>query len=187
MIKSEKPRRYIMDIIKNNWKLILSVLLLFTGLIFLLGPRYIKYLNSRRAKDLPRIPVDFKSDGFSSPDFIKGKTTTTVVPEEKYDGPAVHFSGEKFYPKTVRLEQNASGIGCLLKIFNDGSKPLTVRLGPYEMSVKNNYGSQYPPIPSGKYMIIDPRFGRQREEFLDFEHSERKFSAEIDSSCLPAQ
>lgn len=171
-----------------SWSWIIIIPILLIGIIFLLGPKYIKYLQH---KGHAVRPIPTSSEAQQSKKIIKPNIptdhniTTTVKGESEYNGPETHYKNGKFSPLEVKLKQDLSGFGCLLKIFNDDSSPLTIRLGPYEQSLKYNYGYKYPFIPGGGYMIIDPRFNRSREEFLDLAHPENKFYVNIDKSCLP--
>ncbi len=110
---------------------------------------------------------------------------TNVLPENKYDGPVVIYKDGVFSPPVIQLKTSTSDMGCLLKISNDSGSPLVIRLGPYDMSLKENYGRKYPEVPAGKSMVIDPRFGRKKEEFINLASPAEKFLMEIDESCLP--
>ena len=149
------------------------ILVILAFLVWFGGPFYLKFLSSRYHPEPGETPLK-----------ING-STTNALPESSYNGPVVNYKNGQFSPPTVQLKVSASGMGCLLKVQNQDQNPLTIRLGPYTMSLKDNYGQKYDPIPPGKYLIFDPRFGMTKEEFLNLNRPEEKFEVEVDSSCLP--
>lgn len=157
------------------------IFIIFLAGIKIVGPYYLKYL----AKDQPQPEL---SKSLFSPTTSKPNDGSIAPVEVKnadeYRGGVVRYKETGFAPSNIKLEENGTGFGCLLKIVNDGKSPLVVRLGPYEMSVKSNYGVKYDPILSGGEMLIDPRFGRRTEEFLNFQKPEHKFTIEFGTTCV---
>lgn len=170
-----------MNFLRKNWFWFLLVFVIFLAGIRILGPYYLKYL----AKDQPQpeLPKSLFVPATDKPN------NNTIAPVEvknadEYRGGVVRYKESGFSPSQIKLEESGTGFGCLLKIANDSKSPLVVRLGPYDMSVKDNYGVKYAPIPSGGEMLLDPRFGRRTEEFLNFQKPEHKFMIEFGTTCV---
>lgn len=164
--------------IKKNWPWIILALALFLCSAFFLGPLWIKYLSSQKANQIEGpSPVEPEKNS----DLIK----TDVKSSGENLKAVVRYLNNRFVPEKIKLKNDYTGFGCLLKIINESSKPLTIRLGPYPLSKRENYGRKYDPIPVKDFMIIDPRFGKGSEEFLNLRSPEEKFFVEIDKSCLP--
>ena len=170
-----------MDFLRKNWFWFLSVFIIFLVGIRVFGPYYLKYLG--RSEQKPTLP-----ENLFSPETEKFDnriiTPTTVKGADDYKGPVVRYKESGFSPSRIKLEENETGLGCILKIANDGNEPLIVRLGPYEMSIKSNYGFKYDPVPPGGEILIDPRFGRRTEEILNFNKPQDKFFIEFGASCV---
>jgi len=159
-----------MEHIKENWKWFLAVFLILIALIIFLGPRYIDFLSYLN-----------RFTGSSSENF-RG-ANTEVKPSDDFVGQVIHYTDQGFSTPQLFMKQDYSGLGCLLQIKNKSGDALVLRLGPYPKSLQNNYGQQYESLPSGESMIIDPRYGRTQEEFLNLSNPEQKFSVKFDSSC----
>ncbi len=145
------------------------------------GPYLLELLKSAERGSGRASPSAEKSNSASDNNMIN----ISAEPEENFDGLEVDYTDHGFEPAKLKL-QAGSKFGCLLKIKNGSKQDLTVRLGPYEKTVLDNYGQKYSPIPPGKYMIIDPLFNLRQEEFLNFYQPGQKFKLEIDQSCLPS-
>lgn len=161
------------------WFLLVFVVFLIG--IRIVGPHYLRYL----AKDQPQseppkslfVPTTSKpNDNSIAPVEVKNA--------DEYRGGVVRYKESGFSPTKIKLEEGGTGFGCLLKIINDSKDPLIVRLGPYEMSVKDNYGVKYDPVPSGGEILLDPRFGRRTEEILNFNKPQDKFFIEFGTTCI---
>ena len=169
-----------MYFLRKNWFWALLVFILFLVLIQILGPYYLKYLSREKEPALPEsliLPAPDKSGNVPA-------TPVTVKNADEYRGQVIRYKESGFSLSRIKLEQDETGLGCILKIANDSKDPLIVRLGPYEMSVKSNYGFKYNPIPSGGEILIDPRFGRRTEEILNFNKPQDKFFIEFGTTCI---
>ncbi|MDP3710127.1 MAG: hypothetical protein Q8R29_00160 [bacterium] len=170
-----------MNFLRKNWFWFLLVFIVFLAGIKIVGPYYLKYL----AKDQPQteLPKSLFAPTTSKPN-DNSIAPVEVKNADEYKGSVVRYKESGFSPSQIKLEEDGTGFGCLLKIINDSKDPLIVRLGPYEMSVKSNYGFKYDPIPPGGNILIDPRFGRRTEEILNFNRPQDKFLIEFGPACV---
>lgn len=170
-----------MNFLRKIWFWFLLVFIIFLVAVKILGPYYLKYLAKDQQQ--PELPKSLSTPTTSkSNDSII--TPVTIKSADEYKGQVVRYKESGFSPSKIKLEENGTGFGCLLKIVNESKNPLVVRLGPYEMSVKDNYGVKYDPIPSGGEILIDPRFGRRTEEILNFNKPQDKFFIEFGTTCI---
>lgn len=174
-----------MNFLQKNWFWLLLIFILFLAGTKLFGPYYLKYLNKNEGATpvLPKnlFPSTPSTQSDKSPEI---PTPVTVKNPDEYRGGVVRYKEGGFLPANLKLEEKGTGFGCLLKIVNESKSPLVIRLGPYEMSVRDNYGVKYTPMPAGGEILIDPRFGRRTEEFLNFQKPEHKFTIEFGKTCI---
>lgn len=160
---------------RQYWEHLLISLLILGGLIWILGGSYLKFLAQKYYYEKTSETSQIRNLGPSV-------TESVIKLEGSYDGAVINYT-ERGFDKT---ETDITRPSCLLKIQNQSSQSLTLRLGPYELSRKSNYGQKYADIKPGDNMIMDPRYGRSREEYLNYQNPVQKFYVNIDSACQPA-
>lgn len=93
----------------------------------------------------------------------------------------VIYTDKGFSAKSVSISEN-KGMGCLVAIQNDSSKPLTFRVGPYEEGKEK--GSAHPAIEPGQSQTFDPRYsGYEELPFYSKENSKHQFKVIYEPSC----
>lgn len=176
-----------MDLLRKKLTWLIIALLIFIGLVKWIGPYYMQYLSKSTYHTQPVSGQDGTSSDNQLPTQKPGtpNPSTVVKPADEYGGRVVNYSDHKFTPNKINLKQEDPGYGCFLKIINNSSAPLTIRLGPYEKSVQNNYGYAYEAISPGQSLTIDPRFGMRTEEYLNLQLPDEKFQVDFDKTCIP--
>lgn len=103
---------------------------------------------------------------------------TKIVDEPPKSGSVVYENG-KFFPKAVIL-QGGEG-GCLVSVQNKSSEPLLVRLSPHDPA--DRQGMQYPEIPPGQSILIDPRFRIPTIAFHNHKNPAEEFLVDPGNAC----
>lgn len=152
------------------------VLLLFIGitlLLFRVAPS-----GGDRAREPENAPNESKpQDSNTGPE-------ATIIDEKNFEGITVRYTDAGFSPdRIVFSARDAKLSGCILKIQNDSSGDLLLRLGPPQE--KDNKGFGYSPIPPGESGLIDPRYsGIFEEEFYNRKKTAHRFSASLNAPCF---
>lgn len=93
----------------------------------------------------------------------------------------VIYTDKGFSAKSVSISED-KGMGCLVAIQNDSSKPLTFRVGPYEEGKEK--GVAYPTLESGQSQTFDPRYsGYEELPFYSKETIKHQFTVIYEPSC----
>lgn len=104
-----------------------------------------------------------------------------IVSGSESGEPSVVYGGGKFVPQKLVLKANGSGGGCLIRVINSSSNPLTIELGPYN---KGDYrGPQYAAIPPGGNILIDPRYRIPKIVFYNRDKPTDDFLVELGDGC----
>lgn len=91
------------------------------------------------------------------------------------------YTDKGFAAKSVSISED-KGMGCLVAIQNDSSKPLTFRVGPYEEGKEK--GSAYPTIEPGQSQAFDPRYtGYEELPFYSKDNPKHQFTVIYEPSC----
>lgn len=108
--------------------------------------------------------------------------STRIINEREFAGPSLTYASGVFSPKEFTIKQNDTGDGCLIRIFNQSSQALNIRLSPH--SPKDDRGFHYSAIPPGSAGIIDPRYRLPDVAFHNHDKPDEEFSVHLDESCL---
>ena len=108
---------------------------------------------------------------------------TRIIGEE-FTGPVIRYTDEGFSPKSISLsKEDRVHTSCAIKIVNDSSGELLVRLGP--PAEKDNRGFPYPSVPKGQSILIDPRYsGIFKAEFYNRHLPVHTVEVTLDPACF---
>lgn len=91
------------------------------------------------------------------------------------------YTDSGFSAASVSISED-KGMGCLVAIQNDSSKPLTFRVGPREEGKEK--GVLYPTIAPGTSQTFDPRYtGYEELPFYSVETPRHEFTVIYEPSC----
>ena len=148
------------------------------GLLFLLGiGGALFYINKNTSR-----PEGNKTETEEeAPDTRDQKTQ--VVGDE-FTGPVIRYSDTGFVPTSISLtKEDRARTSCAIKITNESSGELLIRLGP--PTEKDNWGVMYPPVPPGELTLIDPRYtGIPKQKFYNRHMPGHTFEAILDPACF---
>lgn len=158
--------------------LLASLFLLFIGgIIYLLSsssPEKTLIGSGNLFEGTPKETLD-------APNVSGRGATHKIIDKEGLDKTEIIYKNGKFFPAVVTLEQDNSGIGCLITIVNRSEAPLTIRLSPH--TERTDWGAQYDAIPPRGELIIDPRFRIPKIAFHNHGKPSEEFSVNLRSSC----
>lgn len=134
------------------------------------------------ASDTEPEETDLPEEQFSAPS-VDGPEIRVVAPSDDSDFATVEYTDSGFTPISLELKQNESGLGCLLKIVNNSSGELLLRLSPYDPEGKR--GFSFSPVAPGEAIKIDPRHGSLNPLSFHNRHDPSKeFTVTLDSNCF---
>ncbi len=142
-----------------------------------------KFFTTRLAPAVPPAPTPTPTfEHRVSPEVLPSSSPAVrVVPDQADSIPSVRYDGVSFSPSAVTVDGKGIDGACAVRIENKSREPLTIRLGP--ASVQENRGFSYAPIPTGQFLLIDPRYHLPVESFYSREHPMIAFEVRVEGVC----